>query len=98
MGYGYGDTEGSMRFYHGIELSYPFGVNTGQRSYMLTNEAISFSQPIFHDKYNFPGPGAESIVTNIIRFRELSAQRILRLLSTMSFVIAAPISHICNLI
>ena len=57
MGYGYGDTEGSMRFYHGIELSYPFGVNTGQRSYMLTNEAISFSQPIFHDKYNFPGRG-----------------------------------------
>lgn len=58
MGYGYGDSEGSIIFYHGNELSYPYGVNTGNHTTnMMTSEAISFSQPVFHDRYNLPKRG-----------------------------------------
>ncbi|MDD4494340.1 MAG: MerR family transcriptional regulator [Eubacteriales bacterium] len=58
MGYGYGDSEGSIIFYHGNDLSYPNGVNTGNHTTnMLTSEAISFCQPVFHDRFNLPKRG-----------------------------------------
>lgn len=58
MGYGYGDSEGSIIFYHGDNLSYPYGVNTGNHTTnILTSEAISFHQPVFHDRFNLPKRG-----------------------------------------
>lgn len=57
-GYGYGDSEGSIIFYHGNNLSYPYGVNTGNHTTnMLISEAISFCQPIFYDRFNLPKRG-----------------------------------------
>lgn len=54
----YGDTEGSIIFYHGDELSYPYGVNMGNdTTNTLTNEAICFHQPIFYDPFYLPKRG-----------------------------------------
>lgn len=62
--FGYGDSEGSIIFYHGAN-SYgsgvnlqimDFGINTNNRS-NCREEAVSFHQPIFHDLYHFPKRG-----------------------------------------
>lgn len=62
--FGYGDSEGSIVFYHGSD-SYnsgvnlkimDFGINMNNHS-SCREEAISFHQPIFHDSYNFPNRG-----------------------------------------
>lgn len=62
--FGYGDSEGSIIFYHGSN-SYDsganlkimeFGINMNNRS-NCREEAISFHQPIFHDLYHFPNRG-----------------------------------------
>ncbi len=62
--FGYGDSEGSIIFYHGSN-SYDggenlkimdFGINMNNSS-SCREEAISFHQPIFHDLYNFPHRG-----------------------------------------
>ncbi len=62
--FGYGDSEGSIVFYHGSD-SYnsgvnlkimDFGINMNNHS-SCREEAISFHQPIFHDLYNFPSRG-----------------------------------------
>ncbi len=62
--FGYGDSEGSIVFYHGSD-SYDsglnlkimdFGINMNNHS-SCREEAISFHQPIFHDLYNFPNRG-----------------------------------------
>lgn len=56
--FGYGDSEGSIRFYHGPDLSYVFGVNMGNNpDERLSEEAIRFHQPVFKDYYNFPKRG-----------------------------------------
>lgn len=62
--FGYGDSEGSIIFYHGsnsynsgVNLKImDFGINTNNRS-SCREEAISFHQPVFHDLYNFPNRG-----------------------------------------
>lgn len=62
--FGYGDSEGSIIFYHGsnsynsgVNLKImDFGINTNNRS-SCREEAISFHQPVFHDLYNFPNKG-----------------------------------------
>ncbi len=62
--FGYGDSEGSIIFYHGSN-SYDggenlkimdFGINMNNSS-SCREEAVSFHQPIFHDLYNFPHRG-----------------------------------------
>ena len=62
--FGYGDSEGSIVFYHGSD-SYnsgvnlkimDFGINMNNHS-SCREKAISFHQPIFHDLYNFPNKG-----------------------------------------
>ena len=68
--FGHGDSEGSIIFYHGEDLSQlfgsgtgsteGFGINMGNQPGKLT-QAIKFYQPIFHDLYNFPGRGAVKI-------------------------------------
>ena len=63
--FGYGDSEGSVIFYHGDDPgqfaggSYVrgFGVNMGNRANQLV-QAVSFYQPVFRDYFNFPGIGA----------------------------------------
>lgn len=56
--FGYGDSEGSIRFYHGPDLSYVFGVNMGNNpDERLSEEAISFHQPVFRDRFHFPKRG-----------------------------------------
>ncbi len=60
--FGYGDSEGSIIFYHGSN-SYDGGENLKIMDFGINNssscreEAISFHQPIFHDLYNFPHRG-----------------------------------------
>ena len=62
--FGYGDSEGSIVFYHGSD-SYDSGVNLKIMDFGINmnnhsscrEEAISFHQPIFHDLYNFPNRG-----------------------------------------
>ncbi|MDD4495164.1 MAG: MerR family transcriptional regulator [Eubacteriales bacterium] len=54
--FSYGDSEGSIIFYHGSELSYPFGINMGNRR-DIPEEALRFHQPIFKNRYNFNGRG-----------------------------------------
>lgn len=62
--FGYGDSEGSIIFYHGAD-SYEIGVNLGIMDFGINmnnrssvrEEAISFHQPVFHDLYNFPNRG-----------------------------------------
>lgn len=57
--YGYDGDEGSIRFYHGDDFSYGFGINMGNRPDMrLSRESLSFYQPIFRDFHEFPGRGA----------------------------------------
>jgi DNA-binding transcriptional MerR regulator len=71
--FGYGDSEGSLIFYHGEDTGYfaggslgqmGFGVNMG--NYATTDawvsaprrdESLRFRQPVFRDLYNFPGRG-----------------------------------------
>lgn len=71
--FGYGDSEGSLIFYHGEDTGYfaggslgqmGFGVNMG--NYATTDvwgsaprrdESLLFRQPVFRDLYNFPGRG-----------------------------------------
>lgn len=70
--FGYGDSEGSMIFYHGEDAGYfaggsfsqmGFGVNMGNKASTeawaesMREEAISFRQPIFGDLYRLPGRG-----------------------------------------
>jgi DNA-binding transcriptional MerR regulator len=54
--FSYGDSEASIIFYHGGELSYPFGINMGNRR-DIPEEALRFHQPIFKNRYNFNGRG-----------------------------------------
>lgn len=62
--FGYGDSEGSIIFYHGSN-SYDsgenlrmmdFGINRNNHS-NCREEALSFHQPVFHDLYHFPKRG-----------------------------------------
>ena len=54
----YGNSEGGIQFYHGSELSYPFGVNTENTpDEKSSKEAISFYQPIFMNFFNYPKRG-----------------------------------------
>ena len=70
--FGYGDSEGSIIFYHGNEAEYysggkagqlGFGINMDNRASdsisreTMRREAIVFHQPIFFDLYDFPGRG-----------------------------------------
>lgn len=62
--FGYGDSEGSIIFYHGSNnynsgenlKIMDFGINMNNHS-ICREEAISFHQPIFHDLYHFPKRG-----------------------------------------
>jgi hypothetical protein len=48
--FGYGAAEGSMRFYHGENLKYMYGVNMNNNADdRLSQEAICFTQPFFGD-------------------------------------------------
>lgn len=60
-----GTDEGSIRFYRSEDTGYlsggkagqnGFGINVGNRSY-TKEEAIAFWQPVFFDRYVFPGRG-----------------------------------------
>lgn len=60
-----GTDEGSIRFYRSEDTGYlsggkagqnGFGINVGNRSY-AREEAIAFWQPVFFDRYVFPGRG-----------------------------------------
>lgn len=71
--FGYGDSEGSLIFYHGEDTGYfagghlgqmGFGVNMGNHattdawtSAPAREEALSFRQPVFRDFFSFPGRG-----------------------------------------
>ena len=71
--FGYGDSEGSLIFYHGDDTGYfagggmgqmGFGVNMGNQATTdawftapMRQEALSFRQPVFRDLYSFPGRG-----------------------------------------
>ena len=71
--FGYGDSEGSLIFYHGDDTGYfaggglgqmGFGVNMGNQATTdawftasTRLEALSFRQPVFRDLYSFPGRG-----------------------------------------
>ncbi len=62
--FGYGDSEGSIIFYHGSNnydsgenlKIMDFGINVNNHS-SCREEALSFHQPIFHDLYHFPKRG-----------------------------------------
>lgn len=58
-GWGHGKKEESIRFHHGDDLNFLFGINmynhTDER---LSRKAICFHQPVFGDYYSFPGRGA----------------------------------------
>ena len=57
-GWGHGRNEGSIRFHHGKDLNRVFGVNMENNpDERLSQEAVSFHQPVFGDYYNFPGRG-----------------------------------------
>ena len=65
-GFHFATTEGSMSFYHGDNAGYldknnleimGFGINMGNDA-NRNNEAITFNQPVFHDRYYFPKRGA----------------------------------------
>lgn len=82
--FGYGDSEGSIIFYHGSN-SYnsgenlrimDFGINRNNHS-NCREEALSFHQPIFHDLYHFPKrgrikPGEYNHVTWIVGQKHLA--------------------------
>lgn len=70
--FGYGDSEGSIIFYHGEDTGYfagghlgqmGFGINMGNQAAAdawagsMREEALSFRQPVFRDLYGFPGRG-----------------------------------------
>lgn len=55
--FGYGSTEGSMRFYHG-DLRFMYGINMENNpDDRLSQEAICFNQPIFGNFYHYPKLG-----------------------------------------
>jgi DNA-binding transcriptional MerR regulator len=57
-GYGHGNNEGSVRFYHGEDWNFLFGTNMGNNpDERLSQEAICFHQPIFGDYYQYPKRG-----------------------------------------
>lgn len=57
-GWGHGKNEGSVRFHHGPDLNYLFGVNMyNNPDERLSEEAIAFYQPIFGDYFCFKGRG-----------------------------------------
>lgn len=57
-GYGHGKNEGSIRFHHGENLNYVFGINMyNHPDERLSQEAVFFHQPIFGDEYLFPKRG-----------------------------------------
>lgn len=71
--FGYGDSEGSIIFYHGEDTGYYAGGHLGQMGFGINmgnqantdawtpsptrEEALSFRQPVFRDFYNFPKRG-----------------------------------------
>jgi DNA-binding transcriptional MerR regulator len=66
--FGYGDSEGSIIFYHGEDTGYFAGGSLGQMGFGINmgnhvtaspqrEEALSFRQPVFRDLYHFPGRG-----------------------------------------
>ncbi len=57
-GYGHGRNEGSVRFHHGEDLNYLFGINMDNSpDERLSQEAICFHQPVFCDYYRYPKRG-----------------------------------------
>lgn len=57
-GYGHGSNEGSIRFYHGEDLNYVFGINMDNNpDERLSQEAICFHQPVFGDFFKYPKRG-----------------------------------------
>lgn len=57
-GWGHGKNEKSIRFHHGGDLNYLFGINMdGNPDESLSQEAICFHQPVFEDYYSFPKRG-----------------------------------------
>ncbi|HML49153.1 MAG TPA: MerR family transcriptional regulator, partial [Clostridia bacterium] len=58
-GWGHGRKEGSIRFHHGDDLNYLFGINMdNDPDERLSQEAICFHQPIFGDYFRYPKRGA----------------------------------------
>jgi DNA-binding transcriptional MerR regulator len=56
--YGYGSSEGALLIHHDKDLTYFYGINTRNNADpRLSQQAIEFYQPIFHDHYNFPKRG-----------------------------------------
>lgn len=57
-GYGHGRNEGSVRVHHGEDANCLFGVNMNNSpDERLSQEAVSFHQPVFGNLYNYPGRG-----------------------------------------
>ena len=57
-GYGHGMNEGSIRFHHGEDLNYMFGINMDNNpDERLSQEAICFHQPVFGDYHRYPKRG-----------------------------------------
>lgn len=57
-GWGHGKNEGSIRFHHGEDLNYLFGINMDNNpDERLSQEAICFHQPLFGDRYYIPKRG-----------------------------------------
>ncbi|RAU95951.1 MerR family transcriptional regulator [Paenibacillus sp. YN15] len=57
-GWGHGKNDGSIRFHHGEDLNYLFGVNMNNNpDERLSQEAICFHQPVFGDYFSFPKRG-----------------------------------------
>lgn len=58
-GWGHGKKEESIRFHHGEDLNFLFGINmNNSMDEHMSQEAICFHQPIFGDYYQIPKIGA----------------------------------------
>jgi Predicted transcriptional regulators len=56
--FGYGSSEGAVHVHHGTDMSYYFGVNTGNNpDERISEETMKFYQPVFKNWYKFPKRG-----------------------------------------
>ena len=56
--FGYGSSEGAFHVHHGADISYFYGINTGNNpDERISEEAIRFHQPFFKNRYKFPKRG-----------------------------------------
>ena len=57
--FAWGADEGNIRFYHGSDLNYLFGINMETNpDERLSQEAICFHQPVFRDYFRYPKRGS----------------------------------------